>query len=131
MALSCDRCEAGVGIGYGDEDNNHIRLQEMAMSFGVLTTLCFECRKAWSNFNYNHDLFKKYSLAGFRFKCWQVAHRRHPLKMNVLDGEKLLAELEGMEPALHKLTNDWIKAGIGGAEKKSRRPAVTEEEDDD
>ena len=125
----CERCEAAVGIGH-DETGSDIRLQEMSMSFGIVTILCFECRKAWAAFNYNHELFKKYSLQGFRFKMWQLKYKRNPFKVEVEEGEKLLQDLERMEPDLHIMTKNWIRAGVSREEMESRGTNARSSDDD-
>lgn len=103
---TCERCDQ-ENEAYG-EANTH-RMQEICTNFGVLTTLCYDCRKAWHTFSYNHTLFKEYSLIGFRLKCWNMRYRRHPLECDVKDGEAFLAQLEELEPKINKIVTNWIK----------------------
>jgi hypothetical protein len=127
MSCQCERCEATVGVGY-DESNNEVRLQEMAMSFGILTLLCYYCRKDWAVFTYAHDLFRKYSKTGFEFKMWQYKYRRNPFKCDMGDGLQLLDALDALEVELHKVTRNWIKAGLSKAEREAR-PDPSERDD--
>jgi hypothetical protein len=117
----CERCEITVGDEFNDANPNEARLQEMHFNFGILTLLCYDCRKAWSKFNYNHPLFKEYSVSAFRLKLWQLKYRKAPTKTDVEEGIALLQKLEGIEPQLYTVTTNWIKAGIDRKERESRK----------
>lgn len=116
----CSRCEAEV-IKYDDDAPSELRLQEVNMSFGIITVFCFECRSAWAAFSYNHDLFQKYGKANFRLNAWKHKQRKDPFKVDLAEGEKLFDDLEGLETKLHQLAANWIKAGLSREEKNKRK----------
>ncbi len=116
----CDRCEITVNE-FGDNGVSDVRLQEIHMSFGITTCLCFECRKAWAAFSYNHDLFNKYAQIGFRYKAWKIKYRNNPAKVAVEDGLVLLNQLQNIEVELHNLAKNWIRAGMSAGEKAKRK----------
>lgn len=128
--LGCERC--GVEVGYDDQSNAEIRLQEVAMQFGITTFLCYECRKAWNKFSFTHELFQKYSEAGFRLRCWQVLWRKRPGEMkDAEEGIKFLQAVTTMDKELYNLVDNWIKAGITKAEAKRRESTHSHRGGDD
>lgn len=118
MALACERCSASKGSEY-EEQEDTLRLNEVATHFGVLTILCFDCRKAWNKYLNTCDMMKEYSEASFRLEHFRLAHRKSG-SGNVEDGLELLRNINKIEDDLcYKLTN-WIRAGISKNEKELR-----------
>jgi hypothetical protein len=125
--MRCERCDVEVQIGYDSPDaqsaNAEIRLQEVQTGYGVTTFLCYDCRKAWNRFSATNDLFKEYTLAGFRLRCWEARWRRKPGDdIAMKQGESLILTLTELDAKLLVLTENWVKAGPPKAERATLRP---------
>jgi hypothetical protein len=119
--MPCDRCGASPSqepdLGLEDEKEDDPRLAEMQMSYGVVTCLCFSCRKAWGALSFRNELFRDYTTLGFEYKLWQIKYKKSPFKTDVEEGRKLYKALDDLELKLFDLTKNWIKAGAASGEK--------------
>ncbi len=121
-SICCERCNAGIEVNQYDSEslnpNLELRLQEVTMSFGVTTMLCYKCRKAWSIFSVSNELFKKFNLCSFRLECWKTKWTKDGGDSDeLLKGEKLFKDMQDADAEALKLTLNWIRAGAAASEK--------------
>ncbi len=108
MGIKCDRCRYEESTFDEQEDDNPIA--EMVIAFGILSLLCLDCRKAWSQKTciqtpHNYDMVNQ-----IKYRLDLITHRQTMSPEN-LEPEAigLFEQLSRLELSCNKDALSWIQ----------------------
>lgn len=106
----CERCGASEEYveEYGKPDP---MCAEIAVAYGVIAWLCFDCRKAWHSKMKSEMLSKQYSEATLRFEHWKAVTAASGTG-DIEEGLTLWRQLDTIEAKLNALANEWLIADV-------------------
>jgi len=117
-ATCCERCHAAPD-DYDDKASAQIRLGEVQTNYGILTFLCFDCRREWQRVINSSPVMREYSETAFRLEHWRVYHPRTG-QGDVEAGVQFVRKLNELDEKLYNETVSWIKDGPSRAERAHR-----------
>lgn len=116
----CDRC----GAGHLDEDDfeqggfdeqpspadfkEAPMCSEFHMAYGMVTWLCYCCRRDWHKKLDAHPLTDSYAEAQLRLDFWKARISEKSPKSDVEEGVDLLRECTRIEDDINALANNWL-----------------------
>lgn len=103
----CERCEATLqNAEYGSAYNP--MCAETQIAHGVITWLCFDCRKAWHYQLKKSNLTKEYSIASLKLEHWKTLLAFQGM-VTLEEGLKLWNDLDAIESRLSAFASQWLK----------------------
>ena len=115
----CDRCGAGhldeddFDSGYDDQPSpNDFKetpmCSEFHMAYGMVTWLCYCCRRDWHKKLDSHSLTDQYAEAQLRLDFWKARINEKTPKDDVEEGIKFLRDCTRIEDEINALANHWL-----------------------
>lgn len=105
----CDRCGAGtIDEDYTTEKVVTPMCAEFHMAHGVITWLCFDCRKKWHQVIDGHELSRKYEEASFRYEFWKGTLSDETTDDDREKGLGLYRVVSDLERQINKFAHEWL-----------------------
>jgi hypothetical protein len=108
MGKPCDRCGACDHAEIYEEEQTPVMCTEVHLAFGLISWLCYGCRKEYHRFAKNHPLNKKYGEALLRLEFWKARVGPGTPPTSIDEGLKLWREVEQLELKLNEVANRWL-----------------------
>jgi|19_taG_2_1085344.scaffolds.fasta_scaffold01462_2 hypothetical protein len=100
---TCERCGTG-----GDELKPNPMCGEVQLAFGLVTWICYDCRKDWHRMFKSHKLQATYSEATLRLEFWKARIGETTSKEEIDEGIKLLKTVDNLELQVNEVANAWL-----------------------
>lgn len=102
----CERCGATLESEYGCEQY-HPMCSETVLAYGVVSWICYDCRKDWHSESKDQQLSREYSEASLRFEFWKASvHAKG--EGDVEEGLRLWRILDELEVKLNRFASEWL-----------------------
>ena len=106
----CERCCATIDTDFGSDgsENYHPMCTEIVLAYGVVSWICYDCRKDWHRVINENPLTKEYSEVSLRYDYWKATVAASG-QGDVEFGLQLWKQLDDLERKLNNFANQWIK----------------------
>lgn len=108
----CERCGAVLDHEEYGAERYHPMCNETVIAYGVVTWICYDCRKDWYREAKDQQLSREYSEASLRYEFWKdtVAAKGEG---DVEEGLRLWRALDALEVKLNKFASEWLISDPG------------------
>lgn len=114
----CDRCGCGEAIDeYAITQPQQPLCCEFQLGYGVISWLCFNCRRDWIKVIDSSHLLEKYGELSFRLEFWRLCLGPSSPDSEEERGLSLHRDLNSCEKEIKEFAYQWIISGQENATK--------------
>src|SRR4051812_8674224 len=103
----CDRCGCGDTTPYGDGQQQPLCC-EFQLGYGIISWLCFDCRRAWIKIMEANQLGQQYSEKAFELEFWKNRVGETTPESEFTRGLQLYRELCDVEKRIKNFATGWL-----------------------
>lgn len=107
----CDRCGAcnkDVNAYDDFEEQEPAMCAEVHVAFGLVSWLCFNCRREYHRFSKSHPLNRIYGEASLSFSFWESRVGPNTPSNSINEGLELWRNVENIEMMINEAANKWL-----------------------
>ena len=110
----CERCGAFDGKAddsykeFGQDDKEPSMCSEVHVAFGLISFLCYNCRKEYHRFAKGHPHNRKYGEIMLRLEFWKDRVGSDTRPESIDEGLQYFHEIEDLELKINEVANHWF-----------------------
>lgn len=110
MNRPCDRCSAGSNWDSDSEYNQSLPAYctEVHIGFGIVSWLCFDCRKGFHVFMRDSPLMRDHSKVSMELDFWKARINHDTPDDYLIKGQTLLERIELLESCINHNIDKWL-----------------------
>ncbi len=107
----CDRCNCGGSATYELEGQQQPLCYEFQLGYGIISWLCFDCRRTWIKVMEASKLSDLYQEKAFELEFWKSRVGESTPAAELSTGLGLYRELCELEKRVKNFATGWLEAG--------------------